>query len=359
MRTRTSRGLSVAVIALACVVSSAHAAGWVAPVEGCEIVTAFGAVYSGKTHRGVDLAAPTGAEVSTPAVGRVTFAGRVPADGGGTCGAVTVEIADGLRVSLLPLEEVFVSTGEDLSAGEVVGTIAAAGDDSHAMPHLHLGLRRGDTYLDPTGLLPVVTRGPVVSEPPAPPDIVPDPDVPPAGEPVMPPVPAVSGNAEPAESPSAEVADGCASGSVEPAATPAAPEASAGPVDTSQPLPASPEVSGSGEPGVRPVLSGGAAASGPAGDRVPAEAAGAALESSPGSVLRATARHRVPEDAGIPPASTLVHTRAFGRSAWRVRVSPVSIPGAVGGALTLTVGLAGVAAMRGTRRTHEQHAAVR
>jgi hypothetical protein len=359
MRTRTCRGLSAAVIALACVASSAHATGWVAPVEGCEIVTAFGAVYSGKTHRGVDLAASAGAEVSTPAAGRVTFAGRVPADGGGTCGAVTVEIADGLRVSLLPLGDVFVSAGEGLSAGEVVGTIAAAGDDSHAMPHLHLGLRRGDTYLDPTGLLPVVSGAPAAPEPPGPPDIVPDPDVPPGVEPLTSSVPAVSGHVEPAGSPSADAVDGCASGSGEPVAAPVAPAAASGPVGASQSVPSSPDVSGRGAPGVQPATTGGAAVSGPAGGPVPAEATGAARGLSPESVLRATARHPVPEDAGIPPESTLVHTHAFGRSAWRMRVSPVSLPGAASGALTLAVGLAAVAAMRGTRHAREQHAAVR
>lgn len=166
------------IAALVCVAAPAYGAGWVAPVPGCEIVTAYGAVYNGKVHRGVDLKASAGTDVRTPAAGRVAFAGRVPADGGGTCGAVTVELADGLRVSLLPLSEVFVAEGDALAAGEVVGTVAGAGDDSTAVAHVHLGVRRGDTYLDPTGLLPVsADPAPVVG--PVPPGTAPS--APPAG----------------------------------------------------------------------------------------------------------------------------------------------------------------------------------
>ncbi|MBN2848014.1 MAG: M23 family metallopeptidase [Coriobacteriia bacterium] len=134
--------------------SAAWASVWCAPVTGCAIVTAYGESYAGVTHRGVDLRADAGAEASAPAAGSVTFAGCVPADGGGTCGAVTVDIGDGLRVSLLPLDEVFVTAGDQIAAGEVVGTVAATGDSSHPEPHIHIGLRRDEAYLDPTGFLP-------------------------------------------------------------------------------------------------------------------------------------------------------------------------------------------------------------
>ena len=134
--------------------SAAYASVWCAPVTGCAVVTAYGGSYAGVTHRGVDLRASAGAEASAPAAGSVTFAGRVPADGGGTCGAVTVDIGDGLRVSLLPLDEVFVTAGDRIAAGEVVGTVAATGDSSHPEPHLHVGLRRDEAYVDPTGFLP-------------------------------------------------------------------------------------------------------------------------------------------------------------------------------------------------------------
>lgn len=154
------RRSALGVLLLVCVILSSAAGAygtvWVAPVAGGAIITAFGEPYPGGTHRGVDVSARPGADARVPAAGHVTFAGRVPADGGGTCGAVTVEMADGLRVSLLPLAEVFVAAGDELAAGETVGTVAATGDDSNPTSHLHLGLRRGEVYLDPTGLMPTV-----------------------------------------------------------------------------------------------------------------------------------------------------------------------------------------------------------
>lgn len=142
----------------------AHAGeAWTMPVADGAIVLQYGALYGGMTHHGVDIGAVAGTTVRAPASGRVAFAGQVPADGGGRCGAVTIVLADGSSVSLLPLSEILTSEGAEVSASDAVGTLAAAGDGSTAGPHLHLGLRRGRAYLDPTGLLPVpVSVDPVI-----------------------------------------------------------------------------------------------------------------------------------------------------------------------------------------------------
>lgn len=156
---------------------SAHAA-WQAPVEGRGQLLGYGAEYSGRVHRGVDIAGDSGTPVSAPTGGTVAFAGAVPGDGGGTCGAVTIETEDGLRISLLPLENVLVSAGQLLDAGDVVASLAASGDDSSQEPHLHIGLRRGETYLDPSAFLPSIygqtgsesleAQAPAAITPPAP-----------------------------------------------------------------------------------------------------------------------------------------------------------------------------------------------
>ena len=155
MSSRAQAFAAVLILAVATVSPAVAGEVWSAPVEGCRIALPFGERYAGKTHRGVDLVADAGADVRAPSSGVVTFAGTVPADGGGTCGAVTVELADGLRVSLLPLAEVFVEVGDRVAAAETVGVLAAAGDDSCSVAHLHLGARRGTAYVDPTGFLPV------------------------------------------------------------------------------------------------------------------------------------------------------------------------------------------------------------
>lgn len=149
---------------------------WAPPVSGCSITLPYAAAYEGKTHHGIDLAADEGAEVHAPVDGNVLFSGRVPADGGGTCWAVTVESADGLRISLMPLVSASVSAGNAVAAGEPVGMLASVGDDSSEESHLHLGLRRGEAYLDPSPFLPAalldttqppVTVAPAVPQPPS------------------------------------------------------------------------------------------------------------------------------------------------------------------------------------------------
>lgn len=144
---------------------SAAWAGWSAPLSEWSVIAPYGAECPSGTHRGVDLAAEAGAAVVAPSSGSVAFAGRVPADGGGTCGAVTIDTPDGLRISLMPLDEVSVTAGSGIVVGDALGTLAATGDASSAEPHLHLGLRRGDAYLDPTALLPAT---PVAAPPVAP-----------------------------------------------------------------------------------------------------------------------------------------------------------------------------------------------
>lgn len=161
----------VMTVVLVFVAAPAFASEWSPTLGTLRVVLPYGAAYPGGTHRGVDLAASSGAEANSPVGGTVAFAGSVPADGGGTCFAVTVLTGDGLKVTLLPLQSAFVSSGATVSAGEAVGLVAEAGDNSTAEPHVHLSVRRGDAYLDPTTFLPstaqAITQPAVAAEPSA------------------------------------------------------------------------------------------------------------------------------------------------------------------------------------------------
>ncbi|MFI6012986.1 murein hydrolase activator EnvC family protein [Streptomyces sp. NPDC051243] len=113
----------------------------------------------GRGHRGVDLAAPVGTPVRAVAAGRVSFAGRVAGKA-----VVSVELTGTgdppLRTTYEPVRAM-LKKGDEVEAGEVVGTVEATG--SHcAGTCVHWGLRRGDTYLDPLSLLPpwLLHRGP-------------------------------------------------------------------------------------------------------------------------------------------------------------------------------------------------------
>jgi triacylglycerol esterase/lipase EstA (alpha/beta hydrolase family) len=121
----------------------------------------------GAGHLGVDLAAPPGTPVVAAGPGVVSFAGSV-------AGArhVVVAHADGLRTSYSFLTSVAVRRGESVRAGQVVGTTGGSGA-GHLGDVLHVGLRRGDTYLDPMVLfgppdLTAVVHLAPTSEPPRP-----------------------------------------------------------------------------------------------------------------------------------------------------------------------------------------------
>ncbi|MBN2839736.1 MAG: M23 family metallopeptidase, partial [Coriobacteriia bacterium] len=117
-------------------VAHAYAGDWSAPVAGRGIITPYGVMCPSGTHRGVDVAGAEGAEVHAPMAGTVVFSEQVPADCGGTCGAITIELDDGRKLSLLPFASMTVSAGDELSPGEPIGTLAAEGDDSAAEAHL-------------------------------------------------------------------------------------------------------------------------------------------------------------------------------------------------------------------------------
>jgi murein DD-endopeptidase MepM/ murein hydrolase activator NlpD len=89
-------------------------------------------------NRGLEYAIPPGTLVRAIGPGVVSFAGPV-------AGSlhVTVTHPDGLRSSYSFLAAVRTVVGATVAAGDVVGVAAA---------RLHLGVRRGDRYLDPASL---------------------------------------------------------------------------------------------------------------------------------------------------------------------------------------------------------------
>ncbi|OLZ66912.1 peptidase M23 [Streptomyces sp. IMTB 2501] len=102
----------------------------------------------GPGHRGVDLSAPPGSPVRTVAPGRVSFAGRVAG-----VGVVSVALkGTDLRTTYEPVTP-SVKKGDELRAGDVVGTVGPTG--SHCTTScVHWGLLRDETYLNPLSLLP-------------------------------------------------------------------------------------------------------------------------------------------------------------------------------------------------------------
>jgi hypothetical protein len=139
--------LTGAIVAmLAQPIAAADDARWQRPLAG-RVVRAFAEPPStyAAGHRGVDFAAPVGADVRAAGAGTVSFAGDV---GGGL--HVVVQHRGGVRTSYSFLADVTVAEGEAVTAATVVGHAGGSDADSgHEPGVLHFGVRVGDRYVDP------------------------------------------------------------------------------------------------------------------------------------------------------------------------------------------------------------------
>lgn len=119
-------------------------------------------------HRGIDIAAPTGASVTAPESGTVRFAGRVV-----DRPVLSIEHPGGLVSSYEPVETT-LKKGDQVARGQRIGTVASASASHCAESCLHLGVRRDGRYLSPmlvlepparAILLPVTAAGRLLERP--------------------------------------------------------------------------------------------------------------------------------------------------------------------------------------------------
>ena len=128
------------------------AARWRWPLgDRAPVLRAFTAPAStwGRGHRGLDLAAGTGAAVLAVEGGRVSHAGVIAGRG-----TVSVEHRDGLVSTYEPVRAT-VAVGDALDVGDALGIVQPGTAASHCGGRvcLHLGARRGSGYVDPWPLL--------------------------------------------------------------------------------------------------------------------------------------------------------------------------------------------------------------
>ncbi len=118
----------------------------VAPLRALALFVAPAQPWSAG-HRGIDLAASPGQEVTAPGPGVLAFAGRVV-----DRGVVTVDHGGGVVTSLEPVSDP-PPVGTVVARGAAVGVV---GDEpGHCAPVtcLHWGVRIDGTYTDPLDLL--------------------------------------------------------------------------------------------------------------------------------------------------------------------------------------------------------------
>lgn len=133
-----------------------------ASASGSQVILGFGAQYGSpqRTHSGVDVAIKQGDCVVAPSDGTVSFVGKVPGVGGTYVLATTILTEEGRKVTLLPFARASVKKGDSIKIGQELGLAQGTGDGSSDFEHIHISLRQGELYLDPSFLIQAVVPAP-------------------------------------------------------------------------------------------------------------------------------------------------------------------------------------------------------
>ncbi len=116
------------------------------PVQG--IITGHfgkwrGGRHSGHYHAGVDIAAPVGTNILAPIDGIVLFVGRK----GGYGRTLIIEHQDGIATLYGHTSEIFVSEGQVVKKGQLIGKVGSSGHSTG--PHLHYEVRMEGSPVNP------------------------------------------------------------------------------------------------------------------------------------------------------------------------------------------------------------------
>lgn len=99
-----------------------------------------------KGHRGIDVAIDEGSQIIAPHQARVVMSGKV-----GGKDVLSLALDNGLTVSIEPAIS-SVKRGATVQAGEIIGEVEGSSDHCENTC-AHIGVRRGNTYLNPTAAL--------------------------------------------------------------------------------------------------------------------------------------------------------------------------------------------------------------
>ena len=113
----------------------------VKPVSGV-LTSRFGSRW-GSTHTGIDVGAPTGTNIKAAAGGTVIFSGWK-----GTLGKlVVISHGNGIQTYYGHCSSLLVSSGETISAGQLVAKVGSTGRSTG--PHLHFEIRVNGAAINP------------------------------------------------------------------------------------------------------------------------------------------------------------------------------------------------------------------
>ena len=104
----------------------------------------------GRPHYGIDIAAPAGTDILSPADGVVTLAHPDMYFEGGL---IFIDHGQGFTSAFLHLQDVSVGVGDVIAKGDVIGTVGSGGRSTGA--HLDWRIKWHDRYIDPGEVTPI------------------------------------------------------------------------------------------------------------------------------------------------------------------------------------------------------------
>jgi murein DD-endopeptidase MepM/ murein hydrolase activator NlpD len=131
------------------------ATGFIQPLQG-RVSSLFGhrRFFNGQArnpHSGLDIAAPTGSEISAPAAGEVTLVDDLYYNGK----TIFLDHGQGLITMYCHLSESLVTQGKRVAQGEVIGLVGATGRVTG--PHLHWSVSLNGYRVDPQSMMAELT----------------------------------------------------------------------------------------------------------------------------------------------------------------------------------------------------------
>ena len=94
-------------------------------------------------HRGLDIAAPSGAGIHTPLPGRVAEIGESAIYGN----YVTLDHGNGCQTTYCHCAEIIAEQGANLRKGELIARVGSTGISTG--PHLHFEVQKNGVYFNP------------------------------------------------------------------------------------------------------------------------------------------------------------------------------------------------------------------
>jgi hypothetical protein len=101
-------------------------------------------IFGGKSmHNGIDIGLPTGTEIRAAHDGVITFAGYTSGYGN----FIIIDRGDGIVTRYAHCDTILVTVGQEVTAGDVIGTVGSTGDSTG--PHLHFEILYHGEFRNP------------------------------------------------------------------------------------------------------------------------------------------------------------------------------------------------------------------